>query len=176
MKNCKCALAVLAIAVLGVWAAPAQAQPANSFWQLNPVPGAGVPKFLGLQSLPAGVPLDFVLRAGKPAPNGKWAVWSCPINTWGEGTNTYPFTMHPTNATVTIYFGLGEISNRYPTQGQVRWFATVYSRYLASVCLVDIRNQRRYLASQNGTPQPPPIVVNLPGVLANGNWAGGPKW
>jgi RNA polymerase sigma factor (sigma-70 family) len=144
--------------------------------QLNPRPGATTVKFLGLQQLPDGIPLDFVMRAGKTPPNGKWAVWSCSLDTWREDTRTYPFTMQPTTATATVYFGLGEISGTYPTQADVHWFATVYSRYLASVCLVDITNQRRYLASRNGRSSPPPIVVSLPGVLTNGNWAGGPEW
>jgi hypothetical protein len=144
--------------------------------QLNPRPGATTVKFLGFQQLPDGVPFDFLVRAGKTPPNGKWAVWSCSLDTWREDTRTYPFTMHPTTATATVYFGLGEISGKYPTQADVHWFATVYSRYLASVCLVDITNQKRYLASRNGRAPPPPIVVSLPGVLTNGNWAGGPEW
>jgi hypothetical protein len=144
--------------------------------QLNPRPGVTTVKFLGLQQLPDGAPFDHYVRAGKPPPNGKWAVWSCSLNTWAEDVRTYPFTMYPTTATVTVYFGLGEISDKYPTQADVRSFATVYARYIASVCLVNITNQKRYLASRNGSSPPPPIVVSLPGVLTNGNWAGGPEW
>src|SRR5262249_23589734 len=102
----------------------------DAYYQLDPKPSAGVPKFLGFQAHPGG---EWTMMIGTPPPNGKWAVWSCPIVYYACYDNR---TLTKVTTTSTIYFGSGVNSGVNPNQGQVGWCFLNFSRYLSAVSVV----------------------------------------